>query len=73
MLKPNFDILKNQFGIDYETGRTSDSRWIHLTRIPHENDSNDSNDGSDKVPKQLSQPSQLSYEEQNINELEELF
>lgn len=38
----------------------SEKRWIHLVRIPPENDSNDSNDGSDKVPKQLSQPSQLS-------------
>ena len=45
LLNVNASELKNQFGIDYETGRTSDSRWIHLTRIPHENDSNDSNDG----------------------------
>lgn len=45
LLNVNSSELKNQFGIEYETGRTSDSRWIHLTRIPHENDSNDSNDG----------------------------
>jgi hypothetical protein len=73
MLNVNASELKNQFGIEYETGRTSEKRWIHLVRISPENDSNDSNDGSDKVPKQLSQPSQLSYEEKNINELEELF
>ena len=45
LLNVNSSELKNKFGIDYETGRTSDSRWIHLTRISHENDSNDSNDG----------------------------
>ena len=45
LLNVNSSELKNQFGIDYETGRTSNSRWIHLTRIPHKNDSNDSNDG----------------------------
>ena len=65
--------LKNQFGIEYETGRKSNGRWIHLVKIPPENDSNDSNDGSNGSAKSTVTTVTTVTENENTNELEELF
>ncbi len=73
MLNVNASELKNQFGIDYESGRKSNARWIHLVRIPPENDSNDSNDGLNGSTKTTVTAVTTVIKNENTNELEELF